>query len=60
MERITAMNNRIQLLMVLKYIMEKSAESNPITNADIIRLHHFIQSIKLREVTPEETHQIGV
>lgn len=36
MERITAMNNRIQLLMVLKYIMEKSTESEPVSNADIL------------------------
>ena len=36
MERITAMNNRIQLLMVLKYIMEKYAESEPVSNADIL------------------------
>lgn len=28
------MNNRIQLLIVLKYIMEKSAESEPVSNAD--------------------------
>ena len=30
------MNNRIQLLMVLKYIMEKYAESEPVSNADIL------------------------
>lgn len=30
------MNNRIQLLIVLKYIMEKSAESEPVSNADIL------------------------
>ena len=36
MERVTAMNNRIQLLMVLKYIIEKSTESEPVSNADIL------------------------
>lgn len=30
------MNNRLQLLMILKYIMDNSSESNPISNADII------------------------
>ena len=30
------MNNRIQLLIVLKYIMEKFAESEPVSNADIL------------------------
>ena len=30
------MNNRIQLLMVLKYIMDKSTESEPVSNADIL------------------------
>lgn len=38
------MNNSLQLLMVLKYIMEKSSESNPITNADIIE---FLKCNKL-------------
>lgn len=30
------MNNRIQLLMVLKYIMDKSTESELVSNADIL------------------------
>lgn len=30
------MNNRIQLLMVLKYIMDKSSESEPVSNSDIM------------------------
>lgn len=30
------MNNRIQLLMVLKYIIDKSSESEPVSNSDIM------------------------
>lgn len=40
------MNNSLQLLMVLKYIMEKASESNPITNADIMEF------LKCNKVNP--------
>ncbi len=43
-----------------KSLNEQSEENNEKVSKEKIRLHHYIQSFKPGEVTPEEAHEIGI